>query len=167
MLHRRPLAASKLRPVFSRLRSRSGGASSATSHCYDYADRLVSTSVANAPAGVSPVSAGTLRLTFGNVIFTGYEYENTPQAFIDHEAVHADQWPRDGASSSIIERHSRGSTMSARHPRVNCLLMDPPYRADSDYIGLRVWRRRAWPGGGRWSEDRRQHIVGDGRWSGT
>ena len=37
-----------------------GGAPSVTSYCYDYADRLVSTSVTNPPVGVSPVSAGTL-----------------------------------------------------------------------------------------------------------
>jgi len=37
-----------------------GGTPSVTSYCYDYADRLVSTSVSNPPVGVSPVSAGTL-----------------------------------------------------------------------------------------------------------
>ena len=37
-----------------------GETPSVTSYCYDYADRLVSTSVTNPPVGVSPVSAGTL-----------------------------------------------------------------------------------------------------------
>ncbi len=37
-----------------------GGTPSVTSYCYDYADRLVSTSATKPPVGASPVSAGTL-----------------------------------------------------------------------------------------------------------
>ncbi|MBX3100119.1 MAG: VCBS repeat-containing protein [Salinibacterium sp.] len=35
-------------------------------------------------------------LTVGDVVFAGGYYEDIPQAFIDHETVHAQQWARDG-----------------------------------------------------------------------